>query len=411
MKKKTLCAALAGALLLSCLAGCDGGKQDASKDFSEVELTVAGYRDLRTDPYNSSYSIGADKFMEKYPGSKVTFQVNGKTGGDENLVAAVNSGDVWDVQLMVGVSMPGIFEQNLYTPLDEYIDVNNPLYTKELMQEGASYLGKIYGVGNVMMSDFYYGAYNETMFQDYGIKTPAEYYAEGNWNRESFLKMLDDLKRNQVNVTVNLDKPSTTGTYAVEHNDDGTVALAYDKIPNRDWLSFIKNIVYDKQVANIKGAKGSVAQREIGFKQDILPHVLIDAKNSSSSDQIRYIPFVSKENPISTYIVEYYFGVPNGAKNPEASVELINHMIEACTEDRTNMYKDNMLPEDFDIFKKSAVDSYYIVRDAGVWPETNVPEYFKNGGSPATLIAENVDRMQTIVDTYNQKIAEQKAKQ
>jgi maltose-binding protein MalE len=346
--------------------------------------------------------------MEEFPGSNVEFMVGGKEGGNEQVVAAVNSGDVWNVQLIIGVGIPSMFQNNLYTPLDDYIDKDNPLYTKDLIEDATTYLGKTYAVGNVMMSDFQYGIYNETLYNDYNIKTPAQYYSEGAWNRESFLKMIDDLKANQVQMYLNFEKPNKTGTYAVEHHDDGTIELAYNKQANREWLTFIKNIVYDKGITGIKN--GKTYTREVGFALDILPHILIDAKNSSTQDTIRYIPFLAKENPISSYIVEYYFGVPNGAKDIEASVKLIDYMIEACVEDRTEMYKENMVEEDYKIFEESALNSHYIVRDCGVWPENEVVEYFRAGGAVSTNIDENVTRMQTIVDDYNKQVEEDKAK-
>lgn len=414
-KNKIMALILAAAALCASLAGCttaeapDGGNEvkNEKKDFSGVQLKVAAYRDLRTDPYNSSYSIGADKFMEENPGSNVEFMVAGKEGGNEQIVAAVNAGDVWNIQLIIGVGLPGIFQKNLYTPLDSYIDKNNPLYTKDLLEQAGTYMGKTYAVGNVMMSDVQYGIYNETLYNDYNIKTPAQYYQEGAWNRESFLKMIDDLKANQVQMYLNFEKPNKTGTYAVEHHDDGTVELAYNKQPNREWLTFIKNIVYDKGVTGIKN--GKTYTREVGFAMDILPHILVDAKNSSTQDQIRYIPFLAKQDPISSYIVEYYFGVPNGAKDIEASVALIDEMIKGCIDDRTEMYKENMLEEDYKIFEECAVDNHYIVRDCGVWPENDVVEYFRQGGAVSTSIDENVTRMQTIVDDYNKKLEEEKA--
>jgi len=421
-KTKILALLLAAAAICTSMTGCSKGNPDAGgdntdtktetqadskKDFSNVQLRVAAYRDLRTDPYNNSYSIGVDKFMKENPGSNVEFLVAGQTGGNEQIVAAVNSGDVWNIQLIVGVSIPGIFKNDLYMPLDGYIDKDNPLYTKDLVENAASYLGKTYAVGNVMMSDFQYGIYNETLYKDYNIKTPAEYYKEGAWNRESFLKMIDDLKANQVQMYLNFDKPNKTGTYAVDHKDDGTVELAYNKQPNREWLTFLKNIVYDKGVESVKG---KTFTREVGFSLDILPHILIDAKNSSTQDTMRYIPFLAKENPVSTYIVEYYFGVPNGAKDVDASIALIDDMIEACIDDRTKMYKENMTEEDYKIFEESALNNHYIVRDCGIWPENDVIQYFKEGGAVSTSVDENVTRMQTIVDDYNKSVLEDKAK-
>jgi hypothetical protein len=397
-------------VLASCGAQNNGEvAQDKDKtetqDFSGVQLEVGAYRDLRTDPYNNSYSIGADKFMEENPGSNVTFTIH---KNNEELVTAIASNSVWDVQMSIMSPIGSVFNQNIFMPIDDYIDIDNPIYTKELMETACKYDGKIYGVSNVMMADVLYAIYNENMYKDYNIKTPHEYYAEGNWSWDSFLTMIDDLKKNQLNAAIVWTKPFVNRRYGTVWNDDYTVSSMFDSQEQRDWLGFVRSVVYDKGMTNSTGA---VANRENAFRLEILPHILVAATGANPVDQMRYIPWVTKDGKQDdTYIVDYHFCLPNGVKNPEASIALSNYMIEACIDDRTKMYKEGMTEEDFNIFEDTIKHFYTIASLNGYYPdEKEMITSFTQGMPVSQYISENKDRLQTACDDHNKLVAEKKA--
>lgn len=391
--------AIAGAL-----SACGGGSGEVTEDYSSMNFVVGAYRDLRTDPYNNSYSIGADKFMEEYPGSTVEFVIH---KNNEELVTAIASDSAWDVQLSIMSPLPSVFKQAIFEDLTDYVDKKNPIYTPQLLDEAT--LGKgLFGLSNVVMGDLVYAIYNEDMFLDYGIKTPYEYYEEGEWTWDNFIKMTDDLQKNDLKLAVTWEKPYLNRRYGLVWNDDYTVSSMYDSQQQRDWLNFVRTLVYDKGILDARNANkdNGVAKRENAMRIEILPHLMVAANQNTTADTIRYIPWATKDGePDSMYVVDYYFCVPTGAKSIGGSVELINHMIESCTEDRMNMYEQNMLPEDFEVFKKSLEDFYTITWIDGYgYSERELINEFAAGKAVSQHISEVKDMLDAACEAHNETV-------
>lgn len=411
MKKaiKKLALLLAAVSLAGSFAGCGSAeKQEEEKDFSGMSFVVGAYRDLRTDPYNNSYSIGADKFMQDYEGSNVEFTIH---KNNEDLVAAIASNDVWDVQMAIMSPRTSMFKQDLFEPLNDYVDIDNPIYTKELIEMSDILGGKIYGVTNVMMSDVLYCSYNENMFDDYGIKKPIDYYKEGAWSFDNFKNMVDDLQKNQLPVIIQWTRPFLNMRYGLRMDENFKASSLYDSQEQYDWLNFAKELVYDKGLVNKKGGALTPAKRESAFVLQIIPHTLVAAVGSSPVDTVRYIPWVSKDGgKDSTNIVDYNFCVPKGAKSIEGSVELTNYMIEACTADRTEMYKNAMTEEDFEIFMDSLNDFYTTTWIDGYgYDQGKLVEDFAAGKAVSQHIAEVKDSLKKACDDHNKLVDEKNA--
>ncbi len=412
MKKaiKKIALLLAAVSLAGSFAGCNSepAVEEEQKDYSGMSFVVGAYRDLRTDPYNNSYSIGADKFMQDYEGSSVEFVIH---KNNEDLVAAIASNDVWDVQMSIMSPRPSLLKQDLFEPLTEYVDIDNPIYTKELIERSDIFGGEIYGLTNVMMSDVLYCAYNENMYSDYGIKTPIEYYNEGAWSFDNFKKMVDDLKKNQLNTVIQWTRPFVNMRYGLQFDENYKVTSLYDTQDQYEWLNFIKDVVYEKGILNTKGQAHTPAKRESAFVLQIIPHTLVAAVGSSPVDTVRYIPWVSKDGgKDSTNIVDYSFCVPKGAKSVDGSVELSNYMIEACTADRTEMYKNAMVEEDFEIFMDSLNDFYTTSWIDGYgYDQGTLVNEFSQGTSVSQHISSIKDQLQKACDDHNALVDEKNA--
>lgn len=287
--------AIAGAL-----SACGGGSGEVTEDYSSMNFVVGAYRDLRTDPHNNSYSIGADKFMEEYPGSTVEFVIH---KNNEELVTAIASDSAWDVQLSIMSPLPSVFKQAIFEDLTDYVDKKNPIYTPQLLDEAT--LGKgLFGLSNVVMGDLVYAIYNEDMFLDYGIKTPYEYYEEDEWTWDNFIKMTDDLQKNDLKLAVTWEKPYLNRRYGLVWNDDYTVSSMYDSQQQRDWLNFVRTLVYDKGILDARNANkdNGVAKRENAMRIEILPHLMVAANQNTTADTIRYIPWATKDGRAGFYV-------------------------------------------------------------------------------------------------------------
>jgi ABC-type glycerol-3-phosphate transport system substrate-binding protein len=73
--------------------------------------------------------------------------------------------------------------KNLVQPLDEYLVMGDTL-NKSTMEKVTSYNGKHYALMRSAYPCVIY--YNADMFEEYGEKTPLEYYNAGNWNWNTF---------------------------------------------------------------------------------------------------------------------------------------------------------------------------------------------------------------------------------
>ena len=141
-----------------------------------------------------------------------------------SLLGAINAGAKPDLLLHCD-KFPACANVGIVRPLtdEEYNQLAETCGTKFL--DMLKYKGQSYGLnypwsGNIL---FYY---NKTMFEEYGEKTPKEYYMEGNWTWDTMEKCFEA-------VTKDLDgdgKKDTYGSgqyyhlslpYTLKENDDG----------------------------------------------------------------------------------------------------------------------------------------------------------------------------------------------
>lgn len=124
---------------------------------------------------------------------------------DQNaLMGAINSGAKPDILLECD-QFPAPANVGLLSPFteEEYKTLSN--ICGEMYLDVLKYKGQSYGIqkpwaGNIM---FYY---NKTMFEEYGVKTPKEYYMEDNWTWDNFEKCM-------IEMTKDLDGDGEFETY------------------------------------------------------------------------------------------------------------------------------------------------------------------------------------------------------
>ena len=173
---KKIIAVVACLAIIASFVGCGKKVTFNTEDWADMEIRVAGYRLFNDDPLNYEFAAGADKFTEEY-GTKVSFLVGGGDGLGDDLVSGIMSGDPWEIQYCFGISVfPLTFAEDLYTPINDYIDYDNNDKIDKVTVEGTKWLGNYYGVSALPMQEVWYLAYNETWMKELGIKTPYEYY-------------------------------------------------------------------------------------------------------------------------------------------------------------------------------------------------------------------------------------------
>ncbi len=251
-----------------------------------------------------------------------------------------------------------------FLPLDNYINPNSSLYSKNIIRQSCKSDGKIYGITHVLLGNLNYCRYDPTQFS--GNLSPYDYFKNGNWTWDSFIKMADYIHSN---IAVNWHEPYINMMYSLSADENGKTIFDYNSRNQVEWLNFVRTLIYDEGISdNFEGA----------FKVDFLPSLVLDSVESDV--QMRYIPWPTKNGGIGTmYIEEYHFCVPKHAKNPKLSVKLANSMIKSCKETRLALYRAGMTEEDFKIFKKQLKNSYSFPHHTDFVPAQTFIDDFTHG--------------------------------
>lgn len=286
-------------------------------DISGTVLRVAGPVELA----GGSYAEGAAKFAEKF-GCTVEF-----TQDYTNCDLFYSSGE----------------DFSQCQPIGDYINLRNPIYTKEIIRQSCTSGGEIYGITHVLMGNLNYCTYSPSQFGD--AKLPYSYYKDNNWTWDSFINMANDIN---ANIAVDWTKSYINMKHSLFLDDSGNPVFDYGTQDQVEWLNFVRTLIYDDEI---------IDNQEGAFKVDFLPGLILNS--IESSEQMRYIPWPTKTGKMEEMFVdEYHFCVPKTAQNPKLSVKLANYMIKSCIDTRTALYRASMTDEDWKIFKKQLKKVY-----------------------------------------------------
>ena len=121
-------------------------------------------------------------FEEMYGG---TVTVIGVGWGEQQstIISMVNSGEVCDLGQAHDQNFPIYGAKNIVQDVSQYVDLNDGFWY-DSCTNAFSFGGVPYAMGAeatpVVIS------YNKTLFEQNGVKTPMEYFEEGNWTWETF---------------------------------------------------------------------------------------------------------------------------------------------------------------------------------------------------------------------------------
>lgn len=353
MKKKILILLIVlSALILTVVMFLNKEKPD----YSGLTLMVGSTQDLS----GGAFFEGAEKFKEEY-GCSVEFTTD-LTNCDLVLTDGEDFSD--------------------YQPINEYVNLRNKLYTKQIIQENCMEDGNIYGVSHVLLGNLNYCTYNPEQFD--GTALPYEYYKKGDWTWDSFIAMTNDI---DANISVDWTKSYINMKHSLFWGEDGNPTFDYGTQPQIEWLNFVRTLIYDDGIVN---------NTEGAFKVDFLPALVHSSVDSGT--QMRYIPWPTKTGKLGTMFVdEYHFCVPKAAQNPELSVKLANYMIESCVNTRTALYQSAMTKEDWKLFKKQLKKIYTYPPHSDYVPAQKFIEDFIHGKT----VTEHIYNVETDAEHIN----------
>lgn len=159
-------------------------------------------KNLADDPntFDAVWSV-KDAFEEKY-GGKVTVISTEWGTQKEQLISMVNGGEVVDLAQAHDQNFPIYPAKNIVQEITKYVDTKDDFWY-DGVTNAFTYGEKQYAVGTDATPVVLY--YNKTLFENYGEKTPREYYEEGNWTWDNFrnaaIAMTGDTDGDGVNDT------------------------------------------------------------------------------------------------------------------------------------------------------------------------------------------------------------------
>ncbi len=131
---------------------------------------------------------GFVKAIEKYEadtGGKVNVIIVDWSAWKNKLLAMYAAGEPIDVLFGGSFCFEQMYWYNYFQPLNSYMDLSSNLYSQENMKtftrDGNTYIASL-----PESESYWLMYYNKSKLEAEGIKTPGEYYEEGNWTYDTF---------------------------------------------------------------------------------------------------------------------------------------------------------------------------------------------------------------------------------
>ncbi len=432
---------------------------DYQPDGNAGTIKYLGYFDLSQDQKSSEQYLVFTS--ELYGG---TIDYNATASGDayfEKLASLISADDSPDILSYEWQSFPGGISKNVYQPLDEYIDLEAPLWSgiKDVV-ENFSYEGKHYYYPHKIKTNFAIN-YDRKTIEESNLKDPYDLYKEGNWTWDTFRELMTsfcNLSEDNIGFCSTGDVISafisTCGTPLIDVLPDGSINNNISDPNVSRAMSFIEGLyrdglMYNKQlgdwVAPALWAVNSSQVLFLGMEPEwayIAATEKIQNPNGVDNDifdtvsDYAFVPFPRDPSADKYYAPYDTYGylVARGAKNIKGAVDWIycNRVYETDENVIAQAREDAIHPAKvlYTEGKNEGKQKWQITWDENVydiWKEMTNPEKFEfifddaygfnstltstissnmlnevayNGGSWTQLSAENSPAIDAILDEY-----------
>ena len=162
---------------------------DAGEEVEPAELEYLGCYDITTaGDVKPSYKY----FSENY-GCTIKCTIVGSLQIQEKLTTAISSGESPDLVDYADNTFPLLMSKNMYTPLEEYMDLSAPQWSGlEQYINQYKWGGKNYYYPWAYNVAPYFLIYNRAVFEQIGIEDPKLLYDRGEWTWDA---MKDDIRK------------------------------------------------------------------------------------------------------------------------------------------------------------------------------------------------------------------------
>ena len=261
----------------------------------------------------------------------------------EKLTTAISSGDSPDLVDYADNTFPLIMSKNMYTPLDEYMDLTAPQWAGlEQYINNYRWNGNNYYYPWAYNVSPYFLIYNRALYEELGIDDPKELYDEGNWTWDTFTdcvrKFIDsdvDGQRTGLYGAMAYSAQSfinSTGTPLISVGEDGKLVGNFDNANVDRAANFMQNLKKEGlasfqegyiDVDTIPIKEGTAAFQGMG--EWIISGYARDMTKDDSLDYF-FVPYPRDPSADDYYYSMTTFGylVPAGSKYAKQASVFIN---------------------------------------------------------------------------------------
>lgn len=277
--KKILSLVLALCMLAAVLAGCGETTPETTKPNAGGDNTPATTAPAETEPAapaleNADLTIvwhtteeawlankaenpeafdlvwSTKEVFEQTYGGTVTVIGVGWGEQQSTIISMVNSGEVCDLGQAHDQNFPIYGAKNIVQDVSQYVDLEDGFWY-DSCTNAFSFGGVPYAMGAeatpVVLS------YNKTLFEQYGVKTPMEYFQEGNWTWDTFrdvaLEMTGDTDGDGVNDVYGfgwwdsfyVQMLNANGIATIDYNGENGVTSNYQTAAATETFEFLQN--------------------------------------------------------------------------------------------------------------------------------------------------------------------------
>ncbi|MCH5324373.1 MAG: extracellular solute-binding protein [Eubacterium sp.] len=388
LSKKVLCCMLAGAMAVSMATACsnstgtsstggntssggttdnsnsgtnnenstdnsEGGNNEGGNGGGTVEipsngsvLQWCGYYDLNTQD---------KELVERFNDAGYTIEYIATTSSEYFVKQSqlISSGDAPDMVSYEWKCYPHGIQQNLYTPLDDYIDLDSALWSGiKTYADDYTYAGKHYYIPYQLRSGVVL-IYNATALENEGILTdPWDLYQQGEWTWDTWKQLMvewcnlgEDYYGVMPTGFVAMPFIVSTGTKMIDVQDNDIINNMQDANVQR-CQDFLQDLARQGMVKEkYDGPEAALLDGKTLFTEFGLDWGYSSTQGAMKDQSIRFVPIPRDGAADEYYMNTDTFGylVPAGAKNVAAALKYM----EICRENEID-------PERLEYAKKEA---------------------------------------------------------
>lgn len=338
-------------------------------DIKGSTVRFATWRD-----HTQSEGAGALSTMYDKIGIKCELFIVPQSQYISNLRTKIASGDIPDVCLSNEGDQSFPLTMELLQPINKCstIDLDEPFWDQGMIAR-CTYNGNVYMLNSIgstwVGADLVY--YNKNLFEENGIKTPQEYYDEGEWTLDNLKKILKDVRSIGSNYHGGAMQPQMvtnifgtsfikydykTGTFSNNVNDPNLVK-AYQ------WYADVRDegLLGGSNKEFMQGLTGIVITDSYGLRKE-------GYFKDMSADDIGFIYLPTADaGGTQVYSANYrMYGIVAGAKNPNAGAYFIRYWLDNENYDLSQLCINEEATQFYlDIGNHAADEKFYSFDEAG----------------------------------------------